>query len=328
MKTKFLLLSTMLVLSFTANATKWRVNNNSGVDADFTTAQEAVDGAEAGDTLYFEGSSSHYGNLTTTKKLTIIGPGYFLSDSENTICKDNILPAELGKVEFSVETSSNLQGVEVISKSSAGSVMKGMTTDYITTFAASGIILVGNNANNINFVSKVINHNNSSSGRNVVKRNLVKGSVSFRNGTNQIIQNNIIGGLVQGFSKGSAIITNNVVNGSNGIRVYNSIIENNICVGVIKMNTGIVKNNNLESLANFSAVYVNTGTDDAKYQLSDSSPAKGAGVYGKDLGAFGGVDPYVLSGMQTVPYLYNANIATQGSQATGLKVELTFKGHE
>ena len=38
-------------------------------------------------------------------------------------------------------------------------------------------------------------------------------------------------------------------------------------------------------------------SDDAKWKLKAGSPAIGAGVSGVDCGVFGGVTPYVLSGV-------------------------------
>ncbi|HUR10478.1 MAG TPA: hypothetical protein VM012_03875, partial [Flavitalea sp.] len=44
----------------------WRLNNNAGVAADFTTLQSAHNSASVGngDTLHLEGSPTSYGSLT------------------------------------------------------------------------------------------------------------------------------------------------------------------------------------------------------------------------------------------------------------------------
>ncbi len=63
--------------SIHANARIWRVNNNAGVVADFTTVAAAVTAAAAGDTIYIEGSATAYGGSGLNKKLTFIGTGYF-----------------------------------------------------------------------------------------------------------------------------------------------------------------------------------------------------------------------------------------------------------
>src|SRR4051812_28120195 len=75
----------IVCLSVTSSYAKiWRVNNNPNVTADFTTLSAAHTGASSGDTLHLEGSPTSYGSMTCTKKLVIIGPGFFLSQNPNT----------------------------------------------------------------------------------------------------------------------------------------------------------------------------------------------------------------------------------------------------
>src|SRR5690348_8514089 len=68
----------------TAFAQTIRRVNNTGITlganmyADLQTAHNA---AAAGDIIYVDGSGDEYGNLTLTKKLTIIGPVYFLGEN-------------------------------------------------------------------------------------------------------------------------------------------------------------------------------------------------------------------------------------------------------
>ena len=103
MKKSDLLAAMMLVgifcfLSTPVNAKIWRVNNRSGMAADFTTAQAAHNGSTAGDTVYFEPSATTYGDLTATKKLILVGPGYFLNENPET--QANLTNAILGSVLF------------------------------------------------------------------------------------------------------------------------------------------------------------------------------------------------------------------------------------
>lgn len=89
MKRQITLLTVMFFLiAITAHATVWRVSNRiiNGVtvDADFNTLQAAIDGASDGDTLYLMGSKTSYGDGTFSKKLVVIGPGYWLSENPTT----------------------------------------------------------------------------------------------------------------------------------------------------------------------------------------------------------------------------------------------------
>ena len=79
----FTLLAFCLLLLFGphAFAKVWRVNNNAGVTANFTDFPAAVTGASAGDTIRSRvlGHHLYSGVSTLSKKLTIIGCGYYLS---------------------------------------------------------------------------------------------------------------------------------------------------------------------------------------------------------------------------------------------------------
>src|SRR5690606_32342856 len=86
MKNPLLSILLLLVLQST-HAANWRVNNSPGVDADFTTLQVAHDEASEGDSIYVEGSLTNYdnnGTVTISKRITIIGPGYFLGQNPFT----------------------------------------------------------------------------------------------------------------------------------------------------------------------------------------------------------------------------------------------------
>ena len=69
---KTLILVVLAIFAFNCSFAKiWRVNNNPGIVADFTTAQAANDngGVNLGDTIHLEPSATSYGTLTTTKRL-------------------------------------------------------------------------------------------------------------------------------------------------------------------------------------------------------------------------------------------------------------------
>ncbi|MEQ8561157.1 MAG: hypothetical protein RID18_06585, partial [Cytophagales bacterium] len=59
----------ILCLIFTvSNADIIRVNNNSGISADYASLQQAIDSANTGDTIYLEPSSTNYGNININKQ--------------------------------------------------------------------------------------------------------------------------------------------------------------------------------------------------------------------------------------------------------------------
>jgi hypothetical protein len=79
------------------SAKVWRVNNNAGVNADFTDFPAAVTGASAGDTIYLESSATAYSGTTLAKRVIVIGTGYYLSGTVvNPETQANTNPATLG----------------------------------------------------------------------------------------------------------------------------------------------------------------------------------------------------------------------------------------
>jgi len=77
--------------------------------------------------------------------------------------------------------------------------------------------------------------------------------------------------------------------------------------------------------ANMSNEFAGGSSSDGYYQLDGTSQGIGAGVNGEDLGAFGGDDPYVLSGIPSIPAIYYLSAPSSGSSKQGLPVEIRMK---
>ena len=67
---------------------------------------------------------------------------------------------------------------------------------------------------------------------------------------------------------------------------------------------------------------VSGGTEDSKWRLSPDSPARGAGSGGTDIGAFGGVAPYVLSGVPGMPRITRLSVPATATSSSGLLIEV------
>lgn len=78
---KSFFISTVLLITITSNARTYVVNNIPNSYADFTTLQDAVDGANNGDVLLIQPSPYSYGNATINKQLHIVGRSYFLESN-------------------------------------------------------------------------------------------------------------------------------------------------------------------------------------------------------------------------------------------------------
>ena len=330
---KIMRLITVLAFVLATNATMakiWRVNNITGVNANFTSLQAAHDAASGGDTIAVEGSAISYGNCTVIKPLTFIGPGFFLAENPYTQAK--------------------LAGAYVdifyFNAGSQGSVLTGMTVGY-TEINTSNIFLVRNYLvrSGIPLVIK------AGLANIVVKQNYIVDNSSNDNGmsvqsscSNIIITNNYIKcantiySSISGASNSNLEISQNVLNGS--LSVSYSTITNNIMLNTVTYGgSNNTVNNNIsdgplfgnlngnKDNVDMTTVFVGTGSTDAQWMLKASCPASAAGISGEDCGMFGGLESYVLSGIPAAPSIYFLTSPTSGSGLQGLPVHVKVKSH-
>lgn len=347
---KSLLLSLLIFCTIglsAAFAKIWRVNNNAGIQADFTTLQAAHNGAAAGDTLYLEGSTTDYGGLTCTKKLSIIGPGYYLT--ENNIANINSGSAKVSAIQM----NAGAQGSEIMGLDFNGNQLTLNTSDIIVKrnkfnfsngnntpaeiLYNTGVVYLGNgNANNIfiiqNFGLQIVGQSYPNSGI-LIMNNLVAYHSSYgenysgtclilHQGTNAIVQNNIfLRGTVTAYT---ANFTNNImVNGF--FEKRNNLTANNIGNGT---QFGTADGN--QSNVNMSTVFEGTGSPDARWMLKAGSPAKGAGFGSTaanpaDAGMFWGTTAYKISGLPGLPVIYFIQVQPVGSNSDPIDVTVKVK---
>jgi hypothetical protein len=70
-------------ISLTTFSRSWQVSNVNAT-ADFDNLTMANARAQSGDTIFVEGTGNPYEGATITKKLVLIGPGYFLVENQKT----------------------------------------------------------------------------------------------------------------------------------------------------------------------------------------------------------------------------------------------------
>lgn len=332
MKKQILTLLIVLFLgSLSLNATIWRINNIPGTDAHFTTPQAANDSSFVldGDTLLIEGSTVSYGGATFNKKLVIIGPGYFLGQNPET--QANLATADLTTVTFSSGSDTSiLVGISFMGGSNSTLTINANAVTiqrcYLNAYTRIAI-----NANNTLILQNYINTTNSYD------------VITVGDGIpTTFIQNNFINSyystsyeaiIITGTS--TAIISNNIIYGYLTLR--NSTFTNNILrAGVFNDNTNNTITNNICNATQFPAgtnmqnvnmdsVFVGTGTTDSQWQIKDTSFARTYGVDNAECGIFGGVNPYVLSGMPPVPSVYYFSAPSTVSSVSGLPVSIKIK---
>jgi hypothetical protein len=328
-------------LSFASvNATIWRLNNNPAVDADFRTFTEAQDSASAGDTIYVEGNGNeaHYGNISITKQLVLIGPGYFLNENDSTYANPNFARF------LSIYIRASAAGTEIYG-------LYIFTTDGNTNklrIYASDVIISRNYFYQNNYNNLTINANVQDV---TITQNYLYSVELGATVSNIMISNNFIGYRIYMNNSSSGIITNNTL-GQSIENVYNSQIKNNLTLQDLGAFDALSVNNSGNYVAyNISATSLLSGgsygpgnlggvdmstvlagyptkglySTDGRWQIKAGGPADGAGEGGIDCGMFGGSMPYVLSGLPAIPRIYEAIVPTAGSTISGLPVIIKAK---
>jgi hypothetical protein len=327
----------------------WRVNNNIGIAADFTTLQDAHNGAASGDTIYVESSPTNYGSLTSSKKLTIVGTGYFLAQNQGL--QAFTLPAMVGSVTFNA--------------GSAGSIIEGLHLNASVNYAADIIIYVSDVIVRRNYFG---NLNGNDTEYNTVGTVYIYASVSnilitqnyslkVKNNspsTGILISNNYFttathqgsnttDGILELNPTTVAIIKNNIFrrgtvstylcNLSNNIMVNGFLNgQDNLVVNNIASGTQFGNTNGNQQNVDMSTVFEATGLYDAYYKLKVGSPAIGAG-YGStaqnpiNAGLYGGTNPYVLSGIPGIPSIYSFSNQPVGSNSDPIDVQIKVRSN-
>ncbi|MCB0522542.1 MAG: hypothetical protein H6577_16060 [Lewinellaceae bacterium] len=221
---KFFFLLFFATLAMPAFAKKWRVNNALTVptQVDFNELKDAVDSptVSAGDTVYVEGSAQPYqGNIQIFKKLTIIGPGFFLEQAnlQPTLCSH--LAATIG----------GAPGI-TLKEGSSGSYITGLNifSDFgnpisIMIEKVSNLTITRNRMELIRFengtASNIIACSNIFITRNIIERDLAFGCYNTINAV--YITNNLIMGDIDNYCGSDTQV--NILNGT----VYNNTFKAN-----------------------------------------------------------------------------------------------------
>ncbi len=330
---------TLLVISLlaiqTVFATSWRINNKVGIDANFTSLQEANDTSAVsnGDTIYCD-NGAFVGSATISKQLFIIGPGYFLTQVDTSYA--NPSPSSAVSITFG--------------SGSDGSTITGMQVTSGITF---------NNCNSITIERckiNTINDGNYTSQDNIIVRqnyiyngiylnytksidiynNIVLGRISIgSSNTNQVtIENNVIvySSTASAISTDDCSVINNIICTSGtvfSLGTNNSTFDRNVVVKYPSYNSNITQTQpsgtNIWGTVMAAAVFVNTGSPDNKYKLASGSPAIGYCLNSKDAGVFEGVYSYVLSGFpKYFPRIYE-DLSTGAATSSGIPIHIKAK---
>lgn len=339
----------------TASAKIWRLNNNGGtpnpaIVADFTgTLQAAHDNAsvQSGDTIHIEQSSVSYGSCTFTKRLVLIGAGYFLASNPQTQVITNL--------------NSKVDNLNFYAATSAGSVVMGL----YGTIMNVGVNDVRLERNNIGYVRL---GQASGANPNVTGVKIYQNYLRAYNNSNSIWNNGGTGGtftveiignaftgsyVVDLDSRVGGLFANNSINTLyNSLNIQNFTVKNNIQYNpanysgsanvfnncIVSYNIGTRDNLFVSPNATGSSQLNNnqtktltqigwTGAEDLWVKLPSGSAAIGQGEGGVDCGATGGTIPYKQSGIPAVPNIYQLTVGSVPAGATSIAVTVSAKSN-
>jgi len=355
--TLLLSLSTSFFL-FRAEAKIWRVNNQSNFDNTdnfgenyggtsaypvFKEINEAVANANVqdGDTLYIEASPTAYRGATISKRLVIIGAGFFVTENSNT--SNTVNGSDIGFVSFNQGSEfSQLIGINTGSYYTSTDTSIYISTNDITIkrcritggvgfgtsnllrvsiiqniFALGGDATLFNNCCSAFVAPQEIVFNNNIvlkkliwTGRNILecKNNVFDGPPNELNlyFNTDSFQNNILR---------AAGITANINEGTNANVEFNTVSNSALFEGT----PGIVVVPAMNNL------FVQDSSTDGNYQLQAGATGNVPGKDGAERGAFGGAtvaQRYSLSGLATIPVIYSVSTTGVSEQDNGLPVKV------
>lgn len=298
----------LLVAVITRNVqaqTVRRVSNALGANAPYTTIQAAVAAAVDGDIILVEGSPNAYGGFSVTKRVTIQGPGYFLT--ENTGLQANLNSASIiGSLSFDAGSAgSTISGMRLIDRLAVNVSNITISNNYLLTYldintASSNIAIFGNYISA--GISTGVSITNLLISNNFIGFNISLGASAVVLG---VVTNNIIAG--NGNIVRNSTIANNIFLYAGGpplSDLFNSTLQNNLFVAASQ--PGVDASNILGVSSASLFVGLTGNTTDTQFRLKSGSPAIGAGLGGTDCGIYGGTTPYKISGIATgQPTIYS-----------------------
>ncbi len=310
MKKYYTFLFLITIVSLT-KATVYSVNNNTNAIGMFASAQEAIDAAFVGDTVFLHASSTSYGDITVAKRITLLGEGY--SNSSDGIAK---------KTEIRYLYLDSIAGGDPVS----GLVIDGLIGGYYFPYNSGA-----NGINNVVFKNCYIPTYFYVKGQNWEIINCNIGYMETSYTISQIaVHNTIIRSSLTGFKGGifsncviGAQISNcSFVQFSNCVFTKTSAYQtnsNNIAIINSSFNVAQTINANASNTATnclfeVDPRFVNT----THYQLKPDgatqgsvNPLIGAGADGTDIGVTGGTYPItIMDGRTDYPQVHQVEVTT------------------
>jgi hypothetical protein len=360
MRTLFYFLTTFLIFGLSQSYAKViRVDNNEGASADYVKLQDAINNAEEGDSIYIVGSPNIYDRndrgtaieIRLNKQVTLIGPGYFLGENEQTQVKNqtakvyriNIGEGADGAVLTGLDININSNSYVNINAERFDGSRGSEGPSNIKLFRNSMELIYVVNARNTLITQNYFGSQNypiylyANASSSVITNNIIitSNTISIYGRdnvelVNTVISNNTLSHRI--YTVNGATIQNNIFISGGFYDSDNNNVKNNLFTTtqdavVEERSTGNSFSNNIFSAVQANIFVVPDPSVDNQYQLASDSPATGQGIEGENLGAFGGLSPYKLSGLPAIPSIYDLTTSGVGSPAAGMPVQVKVKSH-
>lgn len=344
--------ATLFITLQTADATIWRVNNTSNYNGTslygenlggtitypvYKQINDAVNASTVrnGDTLYVEGTPTVYTGATITKKLVIIGNGFFLTENSKT--STNLYSSDVSYIWFNTGSAgSQLIGVSVTGSNSIDVnvddvVIKRCKLHYPIEldYRIYSVYILQNFFSTATTNALTLSTNGVPS--NIIfNNNIVQRPLSTRvSGTQHNIKqcnNNIFDGPANGLAIDIATseFRNNILKASGATVNINSSTNQNVSYATGTNANQFAGTPNVV-VANMNSVFqIDATSTDGKYQLQTAWATANPGTNGQR-GVFGGAETqrYTLSGLAPIPTVYE--FTTTGVVVPGSGLPVTIK---
>lgn len=338
------------------------VNNTPGEPANFSNLQDAVNAVPDGTIILLQPGPMSYGNVIISKRVTIIGSGYFLGLNPEPFTQANLQSSVTGWITFAAGSNgSQLMGLSLTGDGTTNGTRDRLYCEQTGNITVSRCLIYPYNGTSTILYAKQsggirirqchikipgggmhgrILGTDQSSGieySNSIFENdgfphygFMMPTEHFTNYTASVMfRNNVMFHIHNpGFYPSANTLINNIIIQPAGAQAI-------LCDGADR-NVGNAQftaqgGTNITNAALQNICILNTGGiaygPDGKYQLIAGSPAIGFGLGGIDCGPFGGPDPYVLSGIPLVPNIYASSIQGTPTSSGGLRLRLKVKAN-
>ncbi len=357
-----------LISTISVEAKIWRVNNGSNYNGStlwgsnfggnpaypvFKQVDQAIAWSSVvdSDTIHVESSQFIYDAATITKKVVLVGPGFFLSDNQKT--GNNLLDAKIKRINFNEGSEgSSVLGLNIVVNTNSADGYIQIAADYITIkrcriersiyfhiTGGSGIqrVTIVQNYFPDNYVTNALYFTNSNFvppvevifNNNICQKTLLwERSASGLAWNITQCRNNIFDGPDNLATPNLRFTTSDFSN--NILMSVNAIVDITATPAQIAFNIGTQtaqfgsSNNNLV-VPDITSLFVGGESKDGFYQIKSGSQAYQNGNDGADRGAFGGAilsSRYTLSGLAPVPVVYEVTSTGAVSAESGLPVTI------